>query len=190
MNLSIELQRDTIVIERITGFPSKLKRAVVRAINRGIKSARTFMVRSIADDTGLASKTVRDALRLDLATEDRPEATLAAKLKRIPLIDFHATGPEPSRGKGRGVAYRLSGGRTRLPHAFIATMPSGHRGVFARQTKARLGISELKGPSLGHVFGKYREAGFDVAKDAMAKNLTHELVWANTEALPEAGSDV
>jgi hypothetical protein len=114
-------------------MPERTKKAMVRALNRGINAARTVMVSRISKDTGLRSKDVRDALRMTPATYDRPVARMATSLKRIPLIKFGARGPEPSRGKGRGVSYKLGGqGKQRVPNAFIATMPSGHRGVFVR----------------------------------------------------------
>lgn len=39
-------------------------------------------------------------------------------------------------------------GKELVKSAFIAVMPSGHRGVFKRVKKARLPIKELYGPSL------------------------------------------
>ena len=97
MELTIE-GTDTIIAD----FGDKP--AMVRALNRSISSGRTVMVREIARDTGLKSKDVRDAMRLQEATLNRPEASLGAGLKRIPLVDFQARGPEPSRGRGRGVS--------------------------------------------------------------------------------------
>jgi hypothetical protein len=156
-------------------YPQRVRRALVRALNRAIASGRTVMVREIARDTGLTSKVVRDALPVQEASVNRPEARLAASLKRIPLINFGARGPEPSRGRGRGVTYRLRGGRNRVERAFIARMQSQHRGVFVRVGKARLPIRELFGPSLGHVFAKFRPAALARIREAFDKNFAHEL---------------
>jgi hypothetical protein len=126
------------------------------------------------------------------ATYDRPVARMATSLKRIPLIKFGARGPEPSRGKGRGVSYKLGGqGKQRVPNAFIATMPSGHRGVFVRAMGAhgplqgslarlaksggRLPIRELAGPSLGHVFARYRPEAQGIAAEFFDRNFAREL---------------
>src|SRR6185295_6722251 len=129
---TIDVQGSAGVARMLNAYPDRVTRATVRALNRGIASARTLMVREIARDTGLKSADVRNALPMREATANNLTATLAASLKRIPLIKFNARGPEPSRGKGRGVTYRLTGSRGRHPNAFIATMGSGHRGVFAR----------------------------------------------------------
>lgn len=153
-------------------------RVLVRALNRSISSGRTVMVRAMAGDTGLRSKDVRDAMVMREASSNRLEASLAARLKRIPLIDFKAKGPEPSRGKGRGVSYRLPGGAGRIENAFIATMRSGHRGVYKRRTKDRLPIDELKGPSLGQVFRKFRPAGVARVTEVFDANFDHELSFA------------
>ena len=47
----------------------------------------------------------------------------------------------PHRQTKRGVSTTINRGkRTLIPHAFIATMASGHKGVFVRQGKARYPI--------------------------------------------------
>lgn len=184
MPLTLELIGAKDYTSRLQAYPNKATRALVRTLNRGINSARTFMVQNIARETGLKSKDVRDALKLKEANATRLEASLGASLKRLMLIKFGARGPEPSRGRGRGVSYRLASSRhgNRHPNAFIATMRSGHRGVFVRSGASRLQIRELPGPSLGAVFAKYRPAALSRAQEMMDKNLAHELQFASTEA--------
>lgn len=179
--ITVALEDTNALIADFRDFPGTTTKAMVRALNRAIGSGRTLMVREISKDTGLRSMDVRAALPMREATFDRPEARLAASLKRIPLIKFGARGPQPSRGRGTGVAYRLSGSRGRVPTAFIATMTSGHQGVFARKAKPRLPIRELFGPSLGHVFAKFRPAGVAKVQEAFAKNFSHELEFARSQ---------
>lgn len=197
MAVLIEVTADAVVAE-LQDFPARSGKAMVRALNRGIASARTFMARAIAGDTGLKQKDIRDALPMQEATLSRPVAQLAASLKRIPLIKFKARGPEPTRGRGRGVTYSLgSKGRGRQESAFIATMRSGHRGVYARvATSTRkssgawsknLPITELKGPSLGHVFAKFRQPALARAQEAFEKNFAHELKFGRSQ--DASGSD-
>lgn len=71
---------------------------------------------------------------LKVATKARTELrSLSANVtilpQRIPLIYFRGT-----RQTQRGVSIKVkpTGARTRLKHAFIATMDSGHTGVFER----------------------------------------------------------
>jgi len=182
---------DRALLLELQGAPDRISRAVVRALNRAIKSGRTLMVREIARDTGLKSSTVREAIPIRPATLGQPTATMSASMKKIPLIEFKAKGPFPSRGKGRGVSYSLPGSAGRNPNAFLATMGTGHEGVFKRLTKARLPIIELYGPSIGHVFMKYRAAGEARTKEMFLKNFEHEFVFSGTEptATPDLAGD-
>lgn len=173
IDIAIDSQQTSIVLQE---YPNVAGRIQVRSMNRAIVATRTLMAKEMARDTGLKSADIKDALRTRQASLSNPTAQLAtSSLKRIPLIKFNPRGSEPSRGKGRGVSYRLGGETRRLPSAFIATMPSGHRGVFGRRGKSRLPIDERYGPSLGRVFAKFRPAGLARAQEILDKNLAHEL---------------
>lgn len=184
--MKLELRGDSEIVADFKEAPLSVSLAMIRAMNRGIASARTVVTQGIASDTGLLQKDVREAVSLQQASLDRPVARIAASLKRIPLIKFKARGPEPTKGKGRGVTYSLKGGGGRLSNAFIATMSSGHRGVFARSSggsgkksrgawSANLPIIERYGPSLGHVFVKFKQAAMDRALEMYDTTLAHEL---------------
>ena len=124
-------------IERLFDrYRAKFPKAIVRALNRAGTSTRTLMASKSAKDLGLKVGTVRDQFRVVNATEARMRVRISVTGSRIPLIDFRATGPVPSRGRGRGVTARLPGGKGRYPHAFIATTRSGHTGVFERYDAA------------------------------------------------------
>jgi len=152
--------------------------AIVRALNRSIASAKTAMVRVIAQDTGLKQADVRERVWVREARPDRLVAALQASPARLPLLLYGATGPEPSRGQGRGVRARLKGGAGRYPHAFLATMASGHRGVFQRSKTGRLPIGELHGPSIVRVFEKHVAVGTARGEEQLVKNLTWEFRFA------------
>lgn len=152
--------------------------AIRRALSRTAVSVRVAMARAMSDDTGLKVGTIRDRLRVEIVDHADPVARISVSGARIPLIEFGARGPEPSRGRGRGVTARLTGGAGRYPHAFIATMRSGHRGVFQRRGTTRLPIYELRGPSLPKVFTKYIPLGLARGEEQLAKNLEHELQFA------------
>jgi hypothetical protein len=153
--------------------------AIVRALNKSIASAKVVMAREVSSDMGLKVGDVKERISLREARLDNFTATLYAHGSPIPLIDFGATGPEPSRGKGRGVRSRLRGGKPLLPHAFIATMRSGHRGVFERVKGAgRLKIQEAHGPSIAYIFGKHVAVGIARGEEQLVKNLKSEFRFA------------
>lgn len=148
--------------------------AIARAINRSIASGKTIMVREVAGDLKLKAMDVRDRFGIREATRERHVAQLTASAARIPLIKFNARGPEPSYGRGRGV----SAAGKRYPHAFIATMRSGHRGVFTRRGRARIPVAELRGASVAHVATKHVAVGIARCKEQLVKNLQSEFRFA------------
>lgn len=154
MTLSVEIDSKK-VDAALESSPKKTGVALLRSLKRGTKSARTLAARVVSKDMSLKVSDVRVRIRITEPTAQTLSGKLGGDLRRIPLIKFRAKGPEPSRGRGRGVSYRGKTGK-RLPHAFISTMPGAHRGVFQRKSSSRLPIQQLFGPSVGHVFSEHR----------------------------------
>lgn len=160
---------------------AKAPLAQARAVNRAIASANTALLAAVAADTGLKVATLRDRIKVGRpATEQFRRAKIFASVKGIPLIEFRAKGPQPSRGKGRGVTAYIQGATVRYPHAFIATMRNGRRGVFERGNKtnptgrSRLPIRELYGPSVWRVALYHRAVGLARGREQLLKNLASE----------------
>lgn len=194
---TFSLKLDTTEARRnILRLKAKSAPAVARALKRAGESARTVMVREMSRDLGLKSSTVRDEVKVDIVGRGGEPSEMSVRVSvsgaRIPLIEFGAKGREPSRGRGPGVSAKLRGGRGRYPHAFIATMHSGHRGVFQRVPganrhgpaphRSQLPIVELRGPSLPHVFTKFLPVGLARGQEALVKNLEHEFKFAIQQA--------
>jgi hypothetical protein len=188
MAVGLTVRVDTRQVEiALAGVRNGLPRVLTRAINRSATTVRTRASRAVAEDIGVPVRTVNESMVLQRATPQRLRAVITITGRRIPLIDLRARGPEPSRGRGRGVSYALGGTRRRIQSAFIATMRSGHRGVFKRiGTSARksprgwssnLPIVELKGPSIPRVAAKRAilEAIKAVGEMALLKNIQHEV---------------
>lgn len=156
---------------------SSAPRAVSRGINKTAANVKVAMSRAIADDLRLKVSTVKAQIGIRQAIPGRLTAQVTASNKRIPLIEFTARGPVPSRGKGRGVTVRLPGSQGRYPHAFIAVVGRGrHRGVFERKAGyARLPIVEKKGPSIARVFDKHAKVGAERHAEQLGKNVAHEI---------------
>jgi hypothetical protein len=124
--------------------------ATFRALNKTATSAKSVAVKLVAAQMGIAQKEVRPSIALQKAQLRMLDAVLSAtRNKRLPLIKIDGKATQgPS-----GVTYRGPGNiRRNIPHAFLALMPSGHRGIFKRLGKARLPILELSGPSIYYVF--------------------------------------
>jgi hypothetical protein len=135
---TVHVELNTREVERaFARLRDRMPQAIARAINRSIASAKTVMVRQVSQDMGLKAGDVRERIGVRKAhcpygRTDQMVAQLTASDERLPLADFSAKGPEPSRGRGAGVTAKLRGGAKRYPQAFLTTMRSGHRGVFQR----------------------------------------------------------
>ena len=147
MNITITAETGD-VLGRLSDLGRGAPLALSRALNRTGGQARTVLVRGLAAETSLTQARIRKNVPLVSATRDNPVATLKVLGRPIPLIMLGARGPEPSRGQGGGVTYRFGGVSGRLPHAFIATMRSGHRAVWQRAGTKRLPIAQEFGPAL------------------------------------------
>lgn len=189
MPLQVSFRIDpTNLVKAVRLLKTKAPVCIARAVNRASKSAETLMVREIAADTGLPQARIRRTLTIRQAHESNEfVARIECKGARIPLIDFQARGPEPSRGRGR-VTANTGQGRKVYRNLFIATVGAGgHRGVFERVPPSKdksagawtknLPIKERFGPSMVHVFEKVSPAGVARGEEQLVKNLEHEFTF-------------
>jgi len=144
-------------------FPKAVAKVASRAINKTATFGRTRIVRGLARAL-VVKQTVLKARHVTLrrASLRRLWATITTKgRRRIPLIDFKA------RQTKRGVSYKIGkNARGKITSAFIASMKSGHRGVFARRGKTRLRIDERFGPSVMGVFERALHDGREIIREA------------------------
>lgn len=174
--------RDEQIQAAITALGDRAPKAISRALNRAATSTRAMHARQIAADMRLKVGSVREQLKIRNARPDDLVARISASGKRLPLTDFGA------RQTRKGVTANTGKGRTLIPAAFIATMGSGHVGVFKREKPGErrspgawslnLPIQQKFGPSLPHVFSKLTPAAIAHGEEALKKNLAHELSWA------------
>ncbi len=170
-------------------------KVVQRALSRTADSTRTFMAREISGAMGLKVGTVKANLKIDLGSL---VARVRASGKRIPLIQMGARGPEPSRGKGRGVT--IAGGaaasgfmssgsrRVRLEHAFIATMPnSKHRGVFLRSRFTPGGLRYSKKPHTDKKTGRLHHGRREVIVEQYGPSIADFFIRARPDGQRFAG---
>jgi hypothetical protein len=181
----VTFQWKTNAPARIDRLIQKAPIAQVRALNRAITSARVALVRVVSQDMGLKAAIVAQKMIVKEARELLPVATLKANTKKIELIEFRASGPEPSRGRGRGVSVYLQGARVRYPRYFIARgTKTGRRHVFERPDGGKergpkpnrsQGPIRIKfGPSIYLVARFHRQVGIDRGREALIKNLKSE----------------
>lgn len=149
--------------------------ALARALNRTAASERTAMARAVSQDMGIKVGAARTAIKVEKATRGSLASRVIARGKRLPLIEFKARAPYPSRGRGAGVRYVMQGQRKTWRGSFIAIVGAGHKGVFFRVGQARLPIKQAYGPSIAHVFGNQIPVGEARRNQVLLTNVEHEI---------------
>lgn len=140
--VEITIQQDRLrqIGRMLDGVRNGLPKVVTRSINRTATQARGIAVRELAAVTGMKQKDLRrEGVRLLRASWAKWRARLFFD------GDSYSLGLEwyQSVQTAEGVQYRV-GSKTFVERgAFLATMRSGHRGVWRREGKPRLPIYEL-----------------------------------------------
>lgn len=155
-NLDISVRSDIkATVLRLAAKGTKaIQDSSVRALNRTASSVRTEASREIRQRYNLKASVIKANMRIVKATRSRLVAEIVATGKRIPLIEFGARAVNPwnvagrsHRRRGGGVSAAVTKTRRLFKGAFIAVMPSGHRGVYLRQGEGRK-IRQLMGISI------------------------------------------
>ena len=130
--------RDFLRLARVLDrIPMEIKaRAFSSAMRRTVDQGRTRIVKRSAERVDLPQRMVRE--RTQAYNRGSAAAEIVMRSKWIPLYTLGA------RQTRSGVTVKLRGS---YKSAFIASMKSGHAGVFKRDGSARLPISEMFGPN-------------------------------------------
>lgn len=139
--MRFEIKMDTKEVERaFREAPKTAEKALIRTLNRTIDKVRVAASRTVRETYNIKAGDLNKSVKVSKAGPSKFETILNIFGKPVGLIAFGA------RQTAKGVTYKIlkGGGRDRLTHAFIATMKSGHRGVFERIGKTRLKIRERK----------------------------------------------
>lgn len=127
MRLSVSSNLDTVLGD-LDRFVAQAQIAMPRALNKLREQAQVAAAREIASIYRIGVRTVLDSkyLRISLATPSKPEATIRMGGPGFPISLF-----SPRKAPG-GISVQIKGRRFVIPHAFLATMRSGHVIVGAR----------------------------------------------------------
>lgn len=191
MNISIQLKGLDKALLMLD--PKQVRKAARMAINDGLTTGRKIASKEIRKDWNLKADRVNKELRkFKAARNDDLTAIIQAKGKPIDLVNFGAkwkrgrittTGTKSTIAKrsiksGGGVTVQIhKGKRTRLPHAFIVTMPNGHIGVFERTGNKRLPIQSKAAITIASMFDQpgVMLPTTKAINDRMTTRFTHHL---------------
>jgi hypothetical protein len=114
--------------------------AIRRAVNHTGDKALTQVTRTLAKQTGVKYRAVKQALSVQRSNYDRGTYKIRSRGGYISLKEFGA------RQTRKGVSAMVWGKRRVFPHSFIAPSLGGH--VFVRMGKDRNPIRKMWGPAL------------------------------------------
>ena len=170
-------------LEKFGMVEDEAKKAIVRALNRAAKSVQVQAAREIREaGYNLKASRIKKALTVRQANANVLQAGIRAIGRPISLYEYGA------RSTSKGVSVNVKGGRKLIKHAFIATMPTGHTGVFMRKPgviqgkrgkmiQARALGHELFGPAIPSMFVSeiVTRAMTSKLNEQFPKELDHEL---------------
>ena len=140
--------------------------ATARASNRSANKTKTFVVRMLAKKYNFKIGTLKPKFKVSpRARKNNQTVAIFGFGSRIPMIKVKGA----KRQGPLGVRFNAGGGSKVHAHTFLATMDSGHKGIFVRTHKrggrrphrispttgkryrTQLGIRELTQPSPAHM---------------------------------------
>jgi hypothetical protein len=169
----ITIDRDEI--SRFAGLGGAVERATFKAGRDALRSMRTASTRSIRFRKRMKLKVVNDSLVLTFPKTKELDSMLwrmDVKGTRMPVKEF-----SPRQVKA-GVSVAINQGKRKtIKHAFIATMRSGHVGVWLRAKGAgRLPIRELYTTRVADLFSDAGMIPNVIAQTLRSFNVTFDRV--------------
>lgn len=180
VNIDFDTREVSALANRLVLFgPNVRAKAMGRGLSKVGKQGAVSLKQGIAKEYNVKAADVAKRMtvvsqRAGMRVEIRARAR-NARSNRIPLLQF---GAKESKGKGVTFTIRKGAGKTRLRHAFIATMPNGKTGVFER-VPGRHSIKEVLGIDITHMMVGKRvlPTAMKKIKDNMNRVVIHELEW-------------
>lgn len=164
------------------------QQAAARALNKMADQAKTAAAREVRSaGYNLKASVIKAQMRVKRATPGQLTASVVASGRPIPLIQYGA------RQTGRGVSVSVQKGRKVIAGAFIATMRSGHVGVYVRESGGKhvkvkkggkaswheLPIRQLFGPSVPDALANkaVQDALQTLVAEKLPRLIEHEHAW-------------
>lgn len=117
------------VKKALAGIPDAADRVCMRAINDGLAGMKTDASTEIRAEINLTKSVVDATFKTVKASVTSLSGVFTSTGKPVPLIEYGAR----QTTKGVSVQVKRSNPRSVVVGAFIATMKSGHKGVFWRE---------------------------------------------------------
>jgi hypothetical protein len=159
INISVKFDARAVAVKLFELRDQVIKQATATALNKVAKQVKTAAAKEIraAGYKNFPAAIIKEGITIDRASAGRLKVVIRCTGRPIPLILFSA------KEVPGGISVNVKNGRKVIRGAFIATMQSGHKGVFVREGKGHkkiapgqwhgLPIKELFGPGIPSQFG-------------------------------------
>lgn len=148
----------------------QIKTAAVRALNKTARWMRVHIARQTAQSLNVRVGTIRKEMTILRAKGSHPYSGVAIS-KTAGVIKAVELGSPRQNKQGTRV------GKRQFDGSFIATMPSGHRGVFRRKNKSRLPIQEVQLVTTGRIASVMETLADKQAMSRFETLFEHELKY-------------
>jgi hypothetical protein len=135
LRVSVNLEELASVQGALTATTGQINRAAARSLNKTLSWAGGQGRRILAEESGLALKSLRSRVRIGKASRDTLRGSVWFGLAPVKAIYAGSARQTRTGVSARGLSYT---------GAFLATMPTGHLGIFKRRGPARLPIDEQR----------------------------------------------
>jgi len=132
IELKVDEKKLAEIREKLAGIPRGVPKALATAINKVAAHGRTRGIAIIRQDSPIQRNRLLGAIHIKKAGVNNLSASVGFAGRPIPMGYF----PSKQTKQGTLVTFSKSRGPELIEHAFKATMPSGHKGVFVRAPNA------------------------------------------------------
>jgi hypothetical protein len=165
--------------QELKAYPASIPLAMSRAVNEAIRKSRTSVNRAVREFYNVKLSDLNRSYRMRFSTPgEDAHGSLISSINRYPLFTFGVV----ARKTEKVVVSVRQGERTEVEHGFMAIMPSGHVGIFARIGDKRLMrkgnyVGKMKQP----IHELFTGAASEMLKAARSENAVSDAAYAALE---------
>lgn len=177
--IEIDKKQMEVVKKLFKGMESKLPTILMRAINRAADNAKTNMGKETSRNYIVKAGDVKSTVKIVKANTRRLGAIVISNGAKVPLYKFKVS-PSIPKPKNPPKAYKVkvkkSGNLKSILGAFVADI-NGYNRVMQRESKKRLPITQLYGPSIPEMIGNKSVSQYieNEAAKTLEKRIDHEI---------------
>lgn len=164
----------------LNNIPRGAEKALSNVVNRANTTIKSEVIKGITSVYSISQTNIRAETNIKMRTQNTGEGIIGTVLfagHKLPLYRFNVSPKKPSQNSMVKASLMKSNSQTPFEHAFIAEMKSGHVGVFKRDTRKRLPVTEYMGLSTAQMAGNsiVLEKVEEAAQETINKRIEHEI---------------